>query len=319
MHLPPFPEITDEALKTIAEQHGLAGELIARLPETGIFNEIYALGQSCILRIPRQDPAFVRAIRRESIAVPLARQAGVRTPALLAFDDSLRLLPVPYTIYERVHGETFGLLDLDETAAPHIWRELGCDLALLHQIDTISSAVTELSPEELPDPRQFPEQLARKGYFTTREAKWLMSWLERLAPAALTPVAFCLVHGDIQATNMMVTLRPLAYLALIDWGSASYGDPAWDFAGIPLGAVPFMLGGYRKILSAGSAEAMEPRVLWRHLQLALWLLGREPQPELSWAERLFAMFLEIMRFFLDSPGPAWRPWQPCGLNELEER
>jgi hypothetical protein len=33
--------------------------------------------------------------------VPAARVAGVRTPALIVFDDSLDLLPVPYAIYER--------------------------------------------------------------------------------------------------------------------------------------------------------------------------------------------------------------------------
>ena len=52
-------------------------------------------------------------------------------------------------------------------------------------------------------------------------------------------------------------------------------------------------------------ETAEARILWRHLQISLYLLGRPPQPGLSWAERPAAMLLEIMRFFLGSPG---RPW-----------
>ena len=52
-------------------------------------------------------------------------------------------------------------------------------------------------------------------------------------------------------------------------------------------------------------ETAEARILWRHLQISLYLLGRAPQPGLSWAERPAAMLLEIMRFFLGSPG---RPW-----------
>jgi hypothetical protein len=68
-----------------------------------------------VLRVPRGAPPFVAAIRKESVAVPAARAAGVRTPALVAFDDSLDLLPVPYAIYEQVHGEALGLLDLVES------------------------------------------------------------------------------------------------------------------------------------------------------------------------------------------------------------
>jgi hypothetical protein len=39
--------------------------------------------------------------------------------------------------------------------------------------------------------------------------------------------------------------------------------------------------------------------------MALYLLGRPPQPGRSWAERPAAMLLEVTRFFLGSPG---RPW-----------
>src|SRR5205823_2240742 len=106
MELPPFPEISDDLLYAIAERHCVGGALISRLPEVGIFNAIYALGSDLILRIPRNHRAFTDAARTEALAVPAARAAGVRTPELIAFDASLELLPVPYTIYERVHGET---------------------------------------------------------------------------------------------------------------------------------------------------------------------------------------------------------------------
>ena len=55
--------------------------------------EIGADGDDLILRIPRDAPLFVAAIRNEAIAVPLARAAGVRTPRLVAFDDRLHLVP----------------------------------------------------------------------------------------------------------------------------------------------------------------------------------------------------------------------------------
>jgi hypothetical protein len=62
---------------------------------------------------------------------------------------------------------------------------------------------------------------------------------------------------------------------------------------------------YRGVAPLPEDETAEARILWRHLQIALYLLGRPPKPGLSWAERPAAMMLEILRFFLGSPG---RPW-----------
>jgi Ser/Thr protein kinase RdoA (MazF antagonist) len=66
-----------------------------------------------------------------------------------------------------------------------------------------------------------------------------------------------------------------------------------------------MLEGYREVAPFPEDEKAEARILWRHLQISLYLLGRPPQPGLSWAERPAAMLLEIMRFFLGSPGTPW--------------
>jgi aminoglycoside phosphotransferase (APT) family kinase protein len=306
MELPPFPEFSDNLLYAIAERHAVAGAAISRLPEIGIFNAIYALGTHLILRIPRNHPAFTEALRKEALAVPAARAAGVRTPELIAFDASLDLLPVPYTIYERVHGETLGLLDHEPGDSPAAWRELGRDLALLHTHVMAQGPIAEVEVEGLPDPRPWLDQIAQEGYFTAMEARWLLGWLDRLAPAALASMPRCFLHGDIQTTNMLVRAGSLEYLAVIDWGSAGWGDPAWDFAGVPLRAVPLMLQGYREVAALDDEATAEARILWRHLQLALLVLRRSPLPGRSWAERPLAMLLEIMRFMIESPAGVWR-------------
>ena len=305
MQLPDFPQVSTDALRAIAELHGLDVEGFSRLRNVGIFNEIYLLGSEHVLRVPRDAPPFVAAILKESVAVPAARAAGVKTPALVAFDDSLEILPVPYAIYERVRGETLGLLDLEPTDTPGAWRDVGRDLARLHEGVGKDGPTADLEPEPLPDPRSLPDGLASAGSFTSLEARWLSGWLERLAPAALAPVAERFRHGDLQTTNVMVRHGSLEYLALIDWGACGWGDAAHDFAGIPLRAVPSMLSGYRELAPLPGDETAEARILWRHLQIALYLLGRPPQPALSWAERPAAMLLEVMRFFLSAPGEPW--------------
>ena len=104
MQLPDFPPMSADTLEAIGERHNLRAGEISPLEDVGIFNSIYLVGSEYVLRVPRVAPPFVAAIRKESVAVPAALAAGVRTPALIAFDDSLDLLPVPYAIYERVHG-----------------------------------------------------------------------------------------------------------------------------------------------------------------------------------------------------------------------
>jgi aminoglycoside phosphotransferase (APT) family kinase protein len=306
MRLPPFPDLQPATLRQIAARHGIPDRNIGRMPEVGIFNALYSIDDRYVLRVPRQQKAFIAALRKETLVVPAARAAGVRTPELLVFDDKLDLVQVPYAIYAGVPGRTFGLLEIDHPVETMVWRELGHDIALLHQGVANDNPIGRLALEELPDPRELPRLLADLGYFSKNEARWLRDWLEVLAPAALGKNPRCLLHGDLQATNIIVDTDPYEYVALLDWGAAGWGDPAWDFAGMPLRAVPAILQGYDAVAPIGNPESFAARILWRQLQMALFLLQREPQPNRSWAERPLGALLDIMRFMSSDPGEPWQ-------------
>jgi aminoglycoside phosphotransferase (APT) family kinase protein len=157
-----------------------------------------------------------------------------------------------------------------------------------------------------------PEIIATGGYFTSVEARWLSAWLDRLA-ALTEPQAprRVFLHGDSQATNVMVTPASMQYVAVIDWGACLWGGAAHDFAGVPLRAVPAMLAGYRERISVED-EALEARIVWRHLTIALHQLRGQPKPEWSWAERPIGMLLEVLRFFAGEPSGRWRGLGPGG-------
>lgn len=116
--LPPFRLVEAAILQKIARRYGERD--VRRLPQVGMFNAVYALGQNLILRVPRDHPDFVAATAREAVASPLARKAGVRTPALVEYDNSLSLLNVPFLVYERVHGDTLELLGLEPETTPEV-------------------------------------------------------------------------------------------------------------------------------------------------------------------------------------------------------
>lgn len=104
MVLAPSPQVTEPTLRAIAARHGLRVAEFTRLPDTGICNVHWQLGDDYVLRVPRLALNFARALRRECVVVPRARAAGVHTPAIVTYDEALDLLPVPYAIYERVRG-----------------------------------------------------------------------------------------------------------------------------------------------------------------------------------------------------------------------
>jgi aminoglycoside phosphotransferase (APT) family kinase protein len=125
MKLPPPVDLRPETLRAIAARHGLRADRVEPLPTSGIINTAYLLGDRHVLRVPRDHPGHVEQARREALAVPAARKAGVRTPRLVAFDDRLDLAPVPYTLYERVRGVALGDLDLEPGRTPKGWRAVG--------------------------------------------------------------------------------------------------------------------------------------------------------------------------------------------------
>jgi aminoglycoside phosphotransferase (APT) family kinase protein len=312
VQLPDFPEVSADILRMIAEQHHFRVRTFSQLPSIGVFNAIYLLGNDLVLRVPRNDPWFVTALMNEAIAVPVARAAGVATPRLVAFDDSLALLPVPYAVYERVHGETLESLGLDPATTPAVYRTLGRELARLHAGVRPEGPAGHLGAPNIPldDPRPLPGQLAADGYFSVVEARWLSRWVARLAPILRTPHAARFLHGDTQATNILVHPASLDYLAIIDWGGCGWGDPALDFSGMPLHAVPEVLAGYREIATLPDDETVEARILLIHLHFALLNIRNGPRPLHSWGERPLGYILDIMRFLLEAPDARWAELRP---------
>jgi aminoglycoside phosphotransferase (APT) family kinase protein len=312
MSLPNFPEVSSDTLQNIAEQHHLGVHTFKRLPSIGIFNAIYLLGDNLILRIPRNHPHFVAALAREAIAVPAARAAGVRTPRQIVYDDSLRLIPVPYVVYERIHGEVLQSLTCGPATTAAVYREVGRDLARLHAGVGPDGPAGQLGEPNLPqgDPRPLAMELAAAGYFSIAEARWLEHWLDQLPPIMQAAHARRFLHGDTQATNILVRPDSLEYLALIDWGGCGWGDPAVDFSGMPLRAVPAVLAGYREIAVLPNDEAAEGRILRYHLHFALMHVRDEPQPLRSWGERPLGYLLEVMHFLLTPPSSRWAVLRP---------
>lgn len=262
---------------------------------------MYPLGTDFVLKVPHNNPAPIESIHIESIAATAAHAAGVRTPRLIAFDESLELLPVPYLVYERVHGQLLSTLGQPPGALQDVWWELGKELARVHTCIVPDEALRSLPAYDqtlATDPRPWVEDVQRSGGLTTTQGRWLVEVLDRLASTAnlSRPRRFC--HGDVNAANIMVSHQePRAFISLLDWGGAGWGTPETDFSGISLRAVPFVLAGYREIVPQNDDNATEARILWKYLQLALFSLNRNQIAEPDRARRIERL-LRDTRWFL---------------------
>jgi aminoglycoside phosphotransferase (APT) family kinase protein len=263
---------------------------------------VYRLGKDYVLKVPHHDPAPIASMQIEAVAAAAGRAAGVRTPRLIAFDDTLDLLPVPYLVYERVHGQPLSQLETPPAMVHQVWRAVGSDLARLHTADHPAPLQHLLPTHGLTpdtDPRPWVEELQAGGGLSPTQARWLADILERLAPAALSMRVTCLCHGDVNAANVLVgPSTPRAYTALLDWGGAGWADPALDFSAVSLDAIPFMLAGYREIARLPDDNTAEARILWYYLRLALFSLRRADTTESERHHRIARLLQDTQAYLI---------------------
>lgn len=245
--------------------HGIAGPWFP-LRATGIANLIYAT-ENVVLRVATDHPDGVSDARTESVAAPVAHAAGIQTPRLIAFDDSRTLVDRPFSFWERVQGETLGLLALGPSQMAKAWRQVGCELSRLHdrvRVCPDPDGYLDTQGREL-DLLPLLNRLAEVGRIGNVAAAEIAQLIGELAPYVEVSVANRFVHGDIYDMNIMCTPRG-KLLALIDWGDAGWGDPTLDFAAIPLAAIPYVQEGYESEAPGALGAFPEARFVWDKLQ-----------------------------------------------------
>ena len=267
--------LDSSVVDAIFARHGMSGPWKA-LPSHGLANRIFAT-DDVVLRVATDHPDGVPDARTESVAAPVARAAGILTPRLIAFDDTRALVDRPFSLWERVHGETLGVATLTPPQMTAVWRSVGSELAKLH-----------LRVRACADPHGFLDQPARDhdvGGALERLAaaakvdvdthRRLERLAEELRPRVPGTSESRFIHDDIHAMNVMCSSNG-ELLAIIDWGDAGWGDPASDFAAIPFDFVPSALQGYEDEAPGQLGPDPEARMLWNMLIDALDGLWETP-------------------------------------------
>lgn len=304
----PVPDA--RTLTAIAQRFGLGIDAIRPLPQ-GEANHSFLLGDSLVLRIPRNDPALMADLRKEVSVIPTASAAGVRTPALVLYDDG-SVAGVPFMVLERVAGTDLERLPADVVSAGELDREVGRQLARLHQIAWSASTSLVAVPVDAGDrndPRELLRPLVADGRLDEATADWLDQRFGQLATMRLTNPPRVLIHGDIAPRNLLADSLSGRLTGVIDWGDAAWADPAVDFAKLPLARLLDVLTGYLEDETVtGDLRSWQARAFHHHLHWAIAAIGRRDpdtgQPRGSGAA--FARLMVILRFLVDTPDRRWR-------------
>ncbi len=261
------------------------------LEATGVANRIYAT-KEVVIRIAKEHQEALRDARTESIAAPVAYAAGILTPRLLVFDDSRKLFHRPYSIWERVHGETLGLISSDPHSMPNTWCQVGHQMARLH-----------VNVKQFADPKKYLhepkrdinlkfllDKLVSTKHFHKNLMTDISTLIAELRPAVLEESKICFLHSDVKDMNIMCT-RDDELLALIDWGDSGWGDPTFDFRQIPLLAIPSVLEGYGKVALDLLGRTFKERIIWDKLNEAMLKSVEDPQLGIPMDE--FRQFLNM--------------------------
>ena len=303
-------ETSHETLATIARRHGATADSVRPIP-AGVANHVFQLGDELVLRIPRTD-RFLLDLVKETAVIPAARDAGVRTPDIVTFDDTCSEVNVPYMVLTRAPGADLARLALSTTETEHVFHQVGHELAKLHRLTPTTLANPGAIPadDDTTDPRALTLRLLAEGWIDADTSLWLTSWFDRLSTHLPADPPQVLLHGDIAPQNLLVSANTTQLTAIVDWGDAQWADPAIEFAKTPLTGIPAMLDGYRQETgeaTSPSTRSWEARVLWIHLTWALArLMDPAPNPGARhWTAPPASRLLGLLRFFTSSPPAPW--------------
>ncbi|MFE9689852.1 aminoglycoside phosphotransferase family protein [Micromonospora sp. NPDC005806] len=219
--------MTDEDLvrRLLAGQFPRWADLPLRLvPSYGTDHDIYRLGESLSVRLPRIGWATRQAAKEAEWLPRLAPHLPLTLPVPLAMGCPAEGYPFDWSVYEWLPGENANgaLHDLERAAV-----DLATFIAALRRVDT-TGAHPRPPRARGGDLAEFDEgvrrSVAQLGDRIDGDAV-LRAWQESLdAPAWAGPGVW--VHGDLLPGNLLVVDGRLS--AVIDFGGLNVGDPACD-------------------------------------------------------------------------------------------
>ncbi|HUT25385.1 MAG TPA: aminoglycoside phosphotransferase family protein [Sumerlaeia bacterium] len=223
--------------------------------------------------------------REHGVVSQLLRKAGLDVPRLVFADSSLRTLGrhgFDVVVEEWVGGRHPEPGDFDPADSPYL--------------EKMADILSRLHDESAPRPgrpwrrrrarapflddffvareRQALHALRESDCVAPEEAEWraVKGILEDRRPELDCGAPYALVHGDLQARNLLIRSDGSDSIALLDFGTAHYGLWPWDFVGFFNGSAGRNAQRTRRLLDLylrkrPAARVEHFRALWPYLRV----------------------------------------------------
>jgi aminoglycoside phosphotransferase (APT) family kinase protein len=209
----------------LSEQHPDLADLGLERLTSGWDNEIYRLGATFAVRLPRRAPAVPLILNEQRWLPRLAPSLPVPVPAPVRIGIASAHYPAPWSIVPWLEGESADIAPLDADQA----ESLAAFLRALHVGAPAQAPRSPYRGVPLGQRADVVEQkLARHQRRSGHSPRLEELWRSALAAPEDTPVTW--VHGDLHARNVLVSKGHLK--AVIDWGDLCAGDRATDLAAV---------------------------------------------------------------------------------------
>lgn len=221
-----------ELARAVAVEHGLPPAPIREVKGAGSVNHVFVVGSGVdqwVIRFAK-DPLAPDVFDAEAWSATRATERGVPTPVVTSTGI---LHGAPYGVQRFVSGPSVPDDDLA------VWSVLGSYARTINEIQPTSTAPRSLFSRFGRDLQQAwtshvqynleqlntadPLLLLRHGVYDHVQQRRLATTLLELQRL---PMRFGLCHGDLTPRNLIAS-EP-GPLALIDWGSASFGPVPWS-------------------------------------------------------------------------------------------
>jgi aminoglycoside phosphotransferase (APT) family kinase protein len=174
-------------------------------------------------------------MRREFRLLNALEGTPVPHPGPVALCEDEAVLGCVFYVMQQVHGvhpvPAPPGLD-DDVHCRQIALALVDALAWLHQVDWRAAGLTDLGRPEQFHERQvsrWTRQLASYGGRQLTGIGEVTEWLEEHLPSSFEPT---IMHGDYHMLNVLIGAdAPPRMVAILDWETATIGDPLLDLAG----------------------------------------------------------------------------------------
>jgi len=250
-------EIDHERLTQWLDAHAPevgSGPLQTKLVTGGTTNLVVALdrgGPQVVLRSPpfTATPQGYKTIEREATVLRALTGTGVPHPRYYAYCADPDVIGVPFYVMEQVHGWAATITEQNETlyvprfsSGPdqyYLGYAMLDGLIAMANLDYEAAGLQSFGKPDGFLARQPDRWMGQMDTYPKRYPKYeprdlegldyVADWLRANVPDSSKPG---LMHGDYALNNVLFANNPPARLiAIIDWETATIGDPLLDLAG----------------------------------------------------------------------------------------